>query len=363
MTTQTSSSTSNLQRTRGQRSIVLAGCGAIVEALYVPALRNMPELLSGLYLADPDPKRLKKIAGLLGVTEARCVSDYRTLLDTVKPDGAIVTTPPDFHHAISMAFLTRGAHVLCEKPLSEIASEAEEMVATARANNAKLCVNMTRRLFPSYQHIKKMIVNGELGDLTQIDYRDGELFTWPVGPNFFKPRPREKGGPGGVLIERGIHALDVICWWLGAQPELVHAEHDSFGGPEGHVELRMRHAGCDARLKLSRLIKYPSNGFRVTGTRGSVHAGIEDFDQILFTNASGTKPIKIAAREKYYADFGAKLLKNFAAVVAGTETPAVPAEETLPATRIIARAYATATPAPQPWYDAVRAEMPEVIHA
>ena len=59
----------------------------------------------------------------------RALSDYRELLGAV--DVVSVVTPTPLHFAISRDFLMSGAHVLVEKPITETAAEARELIAVA----------------------------------------------------------------------------------------------------------------------------------------------------------------------------------------------------------------------------------------
>ncbi len=182
--------------------IALVGCGAIAQRYHLPVLLAHPATRAGLILVDSNRERLAEMAREHDVVHA--TTDYRALPTAV--DGVVIATPPASHREIALHFLTRGVHVLCEKPLADTAADAREMLAAAEAAGVALAVNQTRRLFPTYGAIRQLIAEGELGELRSISYHEGCDFDWPAASPFqFAP------GARGVLADVGIHILDAIC--------------------------------------------------------------------------------------------------------------------------------------------------------
>jgi predicted dehydrogenase len=132
--------------------IAIVGCGAFTEVFYLPALAHHPEILKEAILVDNNEERLKKLALKFHVAEYH--KDYHKVLDKV--DGAIVAVPHQFHYPISMDFLKKGVHVLCEKPLADSPDKASEMVDQAARSGVTLSANHTQRLFPANIKIKEL---------------------------------------------------------------------------------------------------------------------------------------------------------------------------------------------------------------
>jgi predicted dehydrogenase len=246
-----------------------------------------------------------------------------------------------------MDFLTQGIPVLCEKPLSESPSEAREMVTQAAKSGVALAVNHTRRLFPAYRKIKEIIEQGVLGKLISIEYVDGWPFHWPTTSGFYF----KKASPAGVLLDKGVHGLDAICWWLGGKPEVIAAQNDSFGGMEGAAYVKLRHQGCIVEVKLSWLAKLKST-YTIVGELARLEGGIEEWDVITMTHRSGKKSqIKLPGKETAYNDFGHKMLDNFIEVVSKEAAPLVPGHEVLPSIELIDECYRVITRFPMPWME------------
>ncbi len=325
----------------GMPRIALIGSGAIAELFYLPALARFPAVMENLVLVDSNPARLEELGGKFNVQHRERY--YDQIAEPV--DGAIVALPHHLHYNVSLDFLRRGAHVLCEKPLAESAQQAREMVEAADAAGVTLSVNHTRRLFPAYAKIRELIASGQLGELLSLDYVDGEKFNWPTASGFYF-----KGKRRGVLFDRGVHGLDAICWWLGGRPTVVSSENDSFGGVEGAAAVRFEYGRCSGRVMLNWLNKL-ENRYSITGTEASVEGGIEDWWVVTLRSKSGKgKAVRLNAPEKSYNDFGNKLVANFIDVAGGRAQPLIPASEIVDSLEFIDECYRKASRFAMPWY-------------
>lgn len=320
----------------------IIGCGAIAEIYHLPFLASDSRCKDGIALAEPNEERRKEMCDKFGA--AVDVADYRELLGKV--DGVIIATPPTSHFPIAKWCLENGLHVLCEKPLTESVDEARELVALAEKHGVALAVNQTRRFFPTYQKIRELIQDGVLGQLQSIEYHDGVEFDWPAAsPHHFQPDAK------GAWSDTGVHLLDSVCYWLGGKPELVQSQNDSAGGPEAMATVRIRHEGCDAEIKVSRLGRL-ANAFTIKGTKGSITAEAEDFTEITveFTGG-GKKKYKCASGHLQYTDFAKPLLSNFADVVQGKAQPIVPGHDVVNTIELLQAAYDKVETYEQPWDD------------
>ena len=321
--------------------IAVIGCGAIAEMYHLPALQKHPQTRDGIVLVDPNVERANQMAETFSASSVS--ADYREIADQV--DAVIVATPPALHHPISKWFLERGIHVLCEKPLTEDSREARELVDIAREKGALLCVNQTRRFFPAYQTIRKLIADGELGDLRSITYHDGIEFDWPAAsPHHFRPDAK------GAWSDTGVHLLDTIVYWLNAEPTLVASYNDADGGPEALATVKLRHEQCDIEIKVSRLGRL-MNGFRIVGSKGTIESDAENWSDVTIETVNGgRRRIRCdAARFAKYTDFAHPLTENFVAAVSGDAAPFVSGESTLATIRLLEAAYDEAQPYEMPW--------------
>jgi predicted dehydrogenase len=158
--------------------------------------------LAGVHLvalADPDPAGRAKAAERTGAP--RQYADYREMLDKEKP--ALVSVAPrysDQHHAMGMAALAAGAHVLMEKPITPTLAEADELLATADRAGRKIAVAHQMRLAPAVLALKRAIDDGQLlGDLLQLD-------AWGK---------QDSRAGGEDMLVLGSHLFDLIRYFAG----------------------------------------------------------------------------------------------------------------------------------------------------
>ncbi|MBI4596889.1 MAG: Gfo/Idh/MocA family oxidoreductase [Candidatus Omnitrophica bacterium] len=127
-------------------------------------------------------------------------------------DAILVCTPPHLHHAITLAAVTSGKHVLCEKPLARTLEEATEMVAAAWAAKRVLKCGFNHRHHPGVIRAKHWVDQGNTGPLIFVRCRYG-ICGRPGYEQEWRADPAIVGG--GQLMEQGIHAIDLARMFLG----------------------------------------------------------------------------------------------------------------------------------------------------
>ncbi len=345
MSTTTETGTSSTARPKDRTpTLALIGCGAFAEVFYMPGMMQLPDVLSKLILVDTQIELARGLAEKFGAAE--CVTDYESILDRV--DGVIVAVPHAYHHPISMAAIARGKHVLCEKPLTLSPPEAWEMVEAADKAGVVLAANHTQRLFPANIKVRELIAGGTLGTLEYMSYAWGAEFAWPTRSGFYFNQA--EGRKHGVLIDRGPHALDLICWWLGGKPELVASKNDAMGGLDAVSHLQMRHGDCTIEVQLSWLSKL-SNSYSVRGAEARVKNSFQGWWAVPITYRSGkTETIELDSTQREYKDFAPQIVSNFIDAIQRGTAPLIPARDVIDSIELIEACYSQATTFDLPWY-------------
>ena len=112
--------------------------------------RHHARLLAGLpdvtlvAAVDLLPERAAEAAGPVG---AEALTDYRDLFDRV--DAVTIAVPTAGHLSVARDFLTRGVHVLVEKPMAMTLADADAMIQAAEGSGATLAVGHTERFNPA----------------------------------------------------------------------------------------------------------------------------------------------------------------------------------------------------------------------
>jgi predicted dehydrogenase len=158
-------------------------------------------------------------------------------------------------------------------------------------------------------------------------------------------------GGRGVLFDTGAHIVDLVCWYLGGEPELVSYADDSRGGTEAVAKLTVRRGGATARIHLSWLSKL-QNGYRVVGSDGVLEGRVYESSSYTRRNAAGRARVVKTDKAREFTHFADKLLANFTAVINGLESPIVSPTDVRPAVALIDDCYAHRTLMEAPWYDA-----------
>jgi predicted dehydrogenase len=324
--------------------VALIGAGAIAESFYLPAFKRIAGALDHVILVDSNEARAKAVASQYGISQ--WATDYRRVLGDVV--GAIIAVPHHLHYPLAKDALTHGVHVLCEKPLTENAEDARQLVSIAKEHNAILTVNLTRRLAPHSEYVKKLLAEGAVGQILSVEYLDGSEFRWPTTTGFYFDHALSSKG---VLLDIGSHVMDMIRWWLGATPTLVSSQNDSFGGYEAVADVRLRSGLCDIHMRLSRLAKLP-NTFEIRGEKGWIKGRVYDSGSITIGSSDGReRVVRLSQRQANMAAFADKVLGNFFRAIRGEADVMFPAEDVVPSLELIDAAYETAKRFAMPWYE------------
>jgi len=324
--------------------IAVIGCGAITEALYLPALRRLTPSLE-LVFVDADHQRAQRAAQ--SIPASRWSGDYREVTNDV--DGAIVAVPPSVHHMVALHFLEHGIDVLCEKPLALSLADAEELVRVADRRGTTLAVNNGRRLFPAFREVARLAATGALGTLDSLELELGEAFDWPAASaSYFGVA----AGGRGVLLDIGAHIVDLACWWLGGRPTLVSYADDSLGGTEAYAKLTFASGACTGHITLSWLSRL-ANRYRLCGDAGVVSGNMYDWRSLDLTTEGRTRRLQLATRAKTISEAAYGIVDNFVDVLAGRAAPLITGRDVLPSIGLIEECYARRQRVPMSWHDAM----------
>jgi predicted dehydrogenase len=224
--------------------VAVVGCGANAAINHLPAIAAAARVEAAV-LVDTAGSRAEQLARKYKVSTV--LSDYRAIEDSA--DAAIVALPNHLHAAATIDLLNRGMHVLVEKPMALTTSDCDAMIEAAARSGRTLAVGLEFRFFSDARFIRRFLSEGLLGRINHFDLRTGIVFDWPLESNYLFDK--EKSG-GGVLMDLGIHVIDLLLWWLGDCATVNYAD-DSCGGVESNCEIQLEFAGgAHGTVELSR---------------------------------------------------------------------------------------------------------------
>lgn len=170
-------------------------------------------------VCDIIPERAQTAAEKYAV---KAYTDSNTLLAERICDAVIIATPHYAHTTIGIAALQQGYHVLVEKPISVHKADCERLIAAHTDKSLVFAAMFQMRTDPFYQKIRQLVRNGDLGEITRINWIITE---WFRPESYYASggwRATWKGEGGGVLLNQCPHNLDQM-WWIFGMPEKIHA--------------------------------------------------------------------------------------------------------------------------------------------
>jgi len=186
--------------------VIGTGFGALVQ---IPAFRANPRA-EVVAVASGTPGRAKKAADAHGVPYA---FDDWTKLVAADLDLVSITTPPYLHHAMALAALDAGRHVLCEKPMAMSAAEADEMLTRGERARRVHVIDHELRFNPNRRKARMLIAQGFVGAPRHA------LLTAVNASRLDPAKPWgwwfDEAQGGGLLGAVGSHQVDLLRYWLG----------------------------------------------------------------------------------------------------------------------------------------------------
>ena len=184
------------------------GCGTIANAQHLPMYSKSPNAEIA-YVCDIIPERAKKAAEQYG---GKAVTDYHEILKDESVKAVSVCTPNYCHSTISIDAIKAGKNVLCEKPAAYTLSEAEKMLEAKKETGKILNIGVCNRFDTQINKIKELIEEGVLGEIynVYISFRSHRSI-----PGLGGAFTTKSMAGGGVLIDWGVHFLDIVMYCCG----------------------------------------------------------------------------------------------------------------------------------------------------
>ena len=131
------------------------------------------------------------------------------LIDNKDIDIVIICTPNYLNKKLTIKCLNNKKHVFCEKPPAFTAKDIKEIISAEKKSQKKLMYGFNHRHHDSIIKMKEIVDGKEFGEVIWMRGRYGKS----VDKNYFKEwRAKKKYSGGGILIDQGIHMLDLFLY-------------------------------------------------------------------------------------------------------------------------------------------------------
>jgi UDP-N-acetyl-2-amino-2-deoxyglucuronate dehydrogenase len=245
----------------------IIGCG-VIGPTHAKAISSIPDARL-VAVADVVAEQGQKLAEIYGVTP---YANAQEMLERERLDVVDICTPSGLHGDLACQAMRSGRHVIVEKPM-EISHEAiAQMLRVQRESGVKMAVISQHRFDPATKHVYELAQQRAFGTLVlgnaQIPWWRSQQYydsgawrgTWALDG-------------GGVLMNQGIHSIDLLQWLMGPV-RTVYAHTDTLAHrmeTEDVAAAVLRFANGALGTLASTTGAYPGLGTRIEvyGDRGS----------------------------------------------------------------------------------------------
>jgi predicted dehydrogenase len=166
-------------------------------------------------VASRDAEKAQSAARRLGIPKV--YGSYDELLADSEIEAIYIPLPNHLHVSWTIKAAEAGKHVLCEKPLSLTAAEAEKLLAVRSRTGVKIQEALMVRTHPQWLGVRDLIRAGRLGELKVIS---GFFSYFNRRPENIRNQPQLGGG---ALMDIGCYPIYLSRFIFGAEPQRVLA--------------------------------------------------------------------------------------------------------------------------------------------
>lgn len=235
--------------------------------------------------ADKDPKRVAQASK--NYPSLRFFPDFRQMLAEEALDAAVIATPTTTHFAFAKEVLSKGCHVLLEKPLAMTSKECRNLSDLARKNKKILMVGHTFLYNQAVHWMREYIGGGKTGKIYYVHAQRTNL--GPIRHDV------------NALYDLAPHDISMILYLMGKEPVKVSAHGSAFLNRKredvSYIHLQFRD-GSMGNIHVSWLEPRKVRQLTVIGSK----------KMVIFDDVNITEPVRIFDKgvtvTKEYNTFG-----------------------------------------------------------
>jgi Predicted dehydrogenases and related proteins len=188
----------------------LIGAGNIAGA-HLLAYKQFPEQLQLKAICDVLEENAQARAREMDIQAI--YSDPLKMIREADIEAVDICVPPDQHAELAILAAEAGKHVLVEKPMACSLEDCKRMLAAAQENAVTLMVAQDQRYTPSYQGLRRLIQQGELGTIRAVRFDSMQNARFIGAPGHWTFDGKRAGG--GIVMSVAIHRFDLLRFLLG----------------------------------------------------------------------------------------------------------------------------------------------------
>jgi dihydrodiol dehydrogenase / D-xylose 1-dehydrogenase (NADP) len=239
----------------------ILGTGTVAQ-LFASDLACVPDVRL-IAIGSRSKQKAREFGQKFGVPNQH--GSYQQLANDRQVQAVYIATPASAHRENMLLCLNAGKPVLCEKPFTVNAREAEEVIALARRKKVFLMEAMWTRFVPLMVKVRDLLASGSIGEITQL--------IADVGTNVpFDPQGRvfnvELGG--GALLQKGIYLLSLASMVLGSPTIVKSLAIRGETGVDEHTGVLLGYSGGQLASLVCLVRVHTQRGATIVGTGGYI---------------------------------------------------------------------------------------------
>ena len=198
----------------------LIGCGRISTNHIKAAVNNKLEIAA---VCDILPEKMQELLAKHGLENDESIkryTDYKVMLDEIKPTLVSIATESGPHAQIALYCIDKGINVIIEKPMAMNMADADEIIRRSKEKNVKVCACHQNRFNVAVQKTRKALESGRFGRLSH-----GSIHVrWNRNHSYYD-QAKWRGTwaqDGGCLMNQCIHGIDLLRWMFGNEVDEVY---------------------------------------------------------------------------------------------------------------------------------------------
>lgn len=200
----------------------LIGCGRIATNHMKAAVNNQLEISA---VCDVVPEHMEVLLAKHELQNDMSIlryTDYKSMIQEVKPDLVSIATESGIHAEIALFCIDHGVHVIIEKPMAMSISDANEIIRHSEEKHVKVSACHQNRFNIAVQEMRHALEAGRFGRLSH-----GSIHVrWNRNQGYYDQAPWRGtwAQDGGALMNQCIHGIDLLRWTFGGEIEEVYGQ-------------------------------------------------------------------------------------------------------------------------------------------
>ncbi|MGQ9494022.1 MAG: Gfo/Idh/MocA family protein [Anaerolineae bacterium] len=246
------------------------GCGCHATKMLYPSLRlAQMELVA---VCDLDEAKARRNARWFGAE--RFYTDHRQMLAKESLDAVLICTGPPTHSLLTLDCIEHGLPVFVEKPPALNLAEVERLCERSEALAVPVMVGTMKRHALIYRRMKELIETADFGPISAVQAK--MAVGWKNGTGF------------ALLLDVGIHLIDLLRFLMGEVTEVVHRKYERNGTNISYVILLTFASGAVGSLFVSDQHLWTRANERVEITGDGQFVIAENLVQLTHYHPNGT---------------------------------------------------------------------------